>query len=304
MRALLVLALLLLPLASAQLPAAPAAPQVVEVSVARLASPVIPLGPVQAAEATVRISCALAAQAPQGGLPVAYAVTGLPAWARAVVVPPVDVAVVDKCDQGYVVLRPRIMLNADATAPAFQDGKAVLAATVTPPSGEQKGQSPFSFGVGYYGAIALSAKETTLDLEPGEESAFKVTLRNLGNAPARIRFEASATEGVTVEAPEPVTLASRASGASESETSTVVTLRVRAAAHEGEGMVNRGDPVTLKAIAVSDADPTLTGGAATASLRVNTVAATQESTPKETPLPGAAVGLSALVVVALLRRRC
>lgn len=300
MRAILLAALLLLPVAAAQVPAAPTAPQVIEVAVAPVAAPVVPLGPVQAAEATVRVSCALAAQAPQGGLAVTYAITNLPAWARASVVPPVDVASVDACDQGYVVLRPRVMLTADATAPAFREAQATLEATVAPPSGPQKGASVLTFDVGYYGAIALSAKDTTLDLEPGEESAFKVTLRNLGNARAFIRFEASATDGVTVEAPAPVTLASRAEGASESETSTTVTLRVRA--RDAEGIVSRADPVTLKAVATSEADPALSGGAASATLRVNTVGAPEESSTRDTPVP-AALGLCAVALVALLRRR-
>lgn len=293
------LLVLAVPAASAQLPAVPA-PSPVEMTLAPFPAPLTPAKAAQVAEATVRVSCALAAQAPQGGLQVSYHLPTMPKWAQMLVVPPVEIAAVDKCDQGFVVLRPKVVASVTTDAPAFTKGMFVLEALVAPPSGEQRAAVEGAMDVGYFGAITLGARDTALDLAPDQEGTFFVVVTNNGNAKARVSFEATATEGVTLVGPESIVLPSRAQGASAAESQARIQLKVRT--DPSDVYISRGDPVTLRANAVSETNPPLSGGSATIALRVNTVGGgPDESAQKDAPVGWLAAPL-ALGVVALARR--
>lgn len=272
------------------------------VELAPLSGTLAPFQGAVTSEVTTRVSCALAAQSPQTGLAVTYAVTTKPAGVLAIVLPPQDVADAKACDQGFVVLKAQLSMTVSAAVAAFQDAEAIVEAKVAPPSGPQSATATAKAPVAYYGGVQMSAPEKLKEVKPGDAGTFLVTVRNTGNAASTIAFTVTPTEGVTVEPIAPVTLATAAGGGSTDAAKTDLEVRFRAA--PAEGLVNRGDPITLKATPSAQQDPKLVGPVAQLGLRVNTVQVTEQSAePNDSPAGGLVGALAALAVVAVASRR-
>lgn len=290
---LLTLLVALAPAAHAQLPTGPA-PPVVSVELSPVQGTLAPFQGSVTSVVTTKVSCALAAQSPQTGLAVSYTLATKPPGILGLVLPPQDVADAKACDQGFVVLHAQLSMTASAAVAAFQDAEGTVTATVSPPSGAQSGSATIKAPVGYYGGLQLSAPEKVKQVRPGEAGDFLVTVKNVGNAASTITFAATATEGLTVEAVPTVTI----------DPAATSEVHVRFQAVAAEGLVNRGDPITLKASPVAQKDASLTGPVAQLGLRVNTVQATQEPSEKEKKTPAAPLAPAlALAAVALITAR-
>lgn len=282
MRALALLAVVLLPIAAAQV----GLPPPVEL---RAEEPplVRPLQGVVTSNVTVRVSCTLTGGA---GVNIAYRVDDAPAWSAVTISPASDVANLEMCKEGYAERHATLAISASDQSPAFSPEGLTLSVTVGDPPRQEEASVVVPLTADYHSLLDISLAETTKVVAPGDTARFPIKLTNLGNGKTRVRMILEdATEGLVVGPPGPVELGSRQQGAAA--TSTTVEVAVRA---DARGLyVNQVGVVNLRIVPEHAGEPPRAGEEGSISLLLTTKTGGGEGA--RVPLPVAL----ALVAVAL-----
>lgn len=292
-RGTILLLLLLLPSASAQVPALPASPPpTIEVLLDAFADEAIPGGLAQTTTATVRVSCALVATSPQTGLPVTFEATG-PAWASVFANPPG--ALIDpKACAGATFDVPVTLAARGGFAGAAGDvGDVQLSASAPSPAGAQTGSAKTPLTLGYNGAVGLTSNATRATIRSLTEGSVQLTVKNNGNARSVIAFDVKGTSAMKVEPVEAVTL--------DPGQSVEKTLRFRSLAEVG--LAGQTDPVSVNATSARE-ETGEAGAWKRLEVIVVTTAAPQLSEEKDSPGPaGALLALGVACAARATRRR-
>lgn len=253
-----------------------------------------PLQGARVANATLRVSCALVDAT--GGVPIAYEIVEVPAWAVAVVSPVTDRVDATACDAGYATRVATVTVTVTDQAPARSPAPLTLRATAGSARGEQA-EATANVTASYFPLVDLSPGETVKTAPPGSVVPFQVKFTNLGNGPTRIviaRDEADLATGtnaaLTLEPVEAFTLGSRQAG--DADTSRTLDVLVRTGSKGG--FVNEVGVVNLL-VHVQDAGTNQTADTLNAAFLVTT-----RSPILETPAPPLGLLAPALVLAALV----
>ncbi|HET6403173.1 MAG TPA: hypothetical protein VFH78_00885 [Candidatus Thermoplasmatota archaeon] len=248
-----------------------------------------------------RASCLLSDASSGGQVTIMYLVAEAPAWSAVTVSPATDVKSVQACENGYVRFEGVVQAIATDQAPGFVAAPIVLEAVVGAPGRQETERASVDLTASYFGVLDVQLDHALASVPAGRTHEFPVTLVNFGNAPTRVDARLThVDDGLRVEPPERVALASRQHGSQQ--TSAVVAFRVTPV--EGSAFTNRALTFSAAIESYYALDDSFRGTSSTLSFLV-TVLGGAASAAQKLPIPGApALALvGALAFVAAAARR-
>jgi hypothetical protein len=305
LRAVVLAAIALAPLASSQ---APSVDQpTITVTVGEPPGPIRPLGPFVTLPVHVAYSF-LEATPSDPEVEISLLVPSAPPWVVTTVSPSMLAIQPSTVPCGCMrTLRAEgsLLVSATHDAPAFAPAPITVRATA-PQSGihqaaEGEGTAPVS--AAFFSQIEATAIPTAVRMVPGGFQDIEVTVTNLGNAETEFRFavEGSAT-GIVFTPPEPVVVAARQVGGTRNSAHVNAT-----AASDADKVPTKAEHLALRESAALASDPSLIGDATTVSFVFDVRPVANGLAPPRVGAPGvpevAMLMVTGMVAVLMGRRR-